>query len=155
MLHDRRRTGHISPPVSFVFDEADSFIPYSAKSEEEETLRSKRIVQEIARRGRKYGLGIGIATQRIVNLDTTVLGQPHTYFVSKLPRQVDRQRIQEAFGVTDETLKQTFRFRKGEWLLVSFDATGAEGLPIPVRVPDANQRIIKFLDGFNSAEKKM
>ncbi|MGF1496771.1 MAG: hypothetical protein ACFB8W_08095 [Elainellaceae cyanobacterium] len=44
----------------------------------------------LARRGRKFGLGIGISTQRIANLDVNTLAQSHTYFVSKLPRQYAR-----------------------------------------------------------------
>jgi hypothetical protein len=147
MFRSRRQSGQISPPVSFIFDEADSFIP-GERSQEEGQDQSRLIAQQLARRGRKYGLGIAIATQRIVYLDTSVLGQPHTYFVSKLPRQTDRQRVQEAFGLTEETFKQTFRFKKGQWLLVSYDATGVEGLPIPITVPDANDRIIMFLQEY-------
>jgi hypothetical protein len=147
MLSYRRRTGLTSPLVSFVFDEADMFIP-SGDSEERGIGMSRYIARELARRGRKYGLGIGIATQRIVYLDTNVLGQPHTYFISKLPRAADRQRIQEAFGISDEAMRQTLRFEKGQWMLVSDDATGMEGVPIPIKVPDANTRIIDFLETF-------
>jgi DNA helicase HerA-like ATPase len=150
MFRFRRQSGQISPPVSFIFDEADSFIPQD-KPEEEGQEESRLIAQQLARRGRKYGLGIAIATQRIVNLDTSVLGQPHTYFVSKLPRQTDRQRVQEAFGLSEETFRQTFRFKKGQWLLVSYDATGVEGLPIPITVPDANNRIAAFLGEYAAA----
>ncbi len=146
MLGERRQAGEFSPPISFIFDEADSFIPSS--TDQEDIIASRAIAQEIARRGRKYGFGIGIATQRIVYLDSNILGQPHTYFVSKLPRQVDRQRIQEAFGISDEALRQTLKFKKGQWLLISYDATGIENLPIPITVPDANERVRKFLSKY-------
>ncbi|MCZ7545108.1 MAG: DUF87 domain-containing protein [Anaerolineae bacterium] len=85
----RRRTGRITPLVSFVFDEADEFIPGQAPSDSHKA--SKAVAMTLARRGRKFGLGIGIATQRIAHLDTNTLAQPHTYFVSKLPRVYDRQ----------------------------------------------------------------
>lgn len=147
MLQSRRNRGQISPLVSFVYDEADMFIP-GGTQEDDGIGRSRYIAQQLARRGRKYGLGIGIATQRIVYLDTNVLGQPHTYFISKLPRQTDRQRIQEAFGISETAMQQTLRFEKGQWLLVSDDATGMEGMPIPVSIPDANQRISEFLSSF-------
>ena len=147
MLKARREKGQISPPVSFIYDEADQFI--AQDSSEPGMIESKRAAQQLARRGRKYGLGIGIATQRIVYLDTSILGQPHTYLVSKLPRATDRERIQEAFGLSDEVVGESLRFGVGQWLLISHSATGIDGLPIPVQLPDANARIAGFLDGLN------
>ncbi len=99
----------------------------------------------LARRGRKFGLGIGIATQRITYLDTSILAQPHTYFVSKLPRKSDQDRIREAFGLSEEMFRQTVKFKKGDWLLVSYDATGLEAVPLSIHTPDANERLAKFL----------
>ena len=73
------------------------------------------------------------------------MSQPHTYFISKLPRAGDRSTVAEAFGLGNEMLDQTFKFLKGQWLLVSHDATGLEAVPLPIKVPDANNRIIDFL----------
>lgn len=112
---DRRRIGQISPLVSFIFDEADEFIPQEASGTYKD---STEIAMTLARRGRKFGLGIGIATQRITYLDTSIIAQPHTYFVSKLPRKSDQDRIREAFGLSDEMFRQTVKFKKGDWLLV-------------------------------------
>ncbi len=149
MLRSRREGGIISPPVSFIYDEADQFI---AQDDKQPGMKeSKHMGEQLARRGRKYGLGIGIATQRIVYLDTNILGQPHTYFVSKLPRASDREKIQEAFGLSDETLQESLRFGVGQWLLISHSATGIDGLPIPVHLPDANARISDFLNGLAGA----
>src|SRR5262249_3273464 len=92
IYEDRRVHGLIQPLVSFIFDEADEFIRRDAKDSYAE---SAEIAQTLARRGRKFGLGIGIATQRIRYLDTNILSQPHTYFVSKLPRLSDRQAVAE------------------------------------------------------------
>jgi hypothetical protein len=139
----RRRTGQITPLASFIFDEADEFIPGHAGSDSQKL--TKAAVMTLARRGRKFGLGIGIATQRIANLDVNTLAQPHTYFVSKLPRQYDRQAIADAFGISEDMFRQTFKFKKGDWLLASYDATGLEAIPIPIHTEDANQRIIEFV----------
>ena len=142
-LYERRReTGAIEPLVGFIFDEADEFIRSGARGSYE---KSAEIAQTIARRGRKFGIGLGIATQRIRYLDTSIMAQPHTYFISKLPRASDRQAVSEAFGFGNEMLNQTFKFGKGQWLLVSHDATGLEAVPLPVKTEDANQRIISFL----------
>lgn len=150
MLYSRREQGIISPPTSFIFDEADQFIAQGDESQSGMN-KSKQTAEQLARRGRKYGLGIGIATQRIVYLDTNILGQPHTYFVSKLPRASDREKIQEAFGLSDEVLQESLRFAVGQWLLISHGSTGIDGLPIPVQLPDANERIKDFLDKLSDA----
>lgn len=150
MLMARRASGQISPLVSFIYDEADQFI--AQDSSEPGMNDSKKAAQQLARRGRKYGLGVGIATQRIVYLDTNILGQPHTYLVSKLPRATDRERIQEAFGLPDTVLSESLRFGPGQWLLISHSATGIDGLPIPIQLPDANARIINFLDGLGGEQ---
>jgi hypothetical protein len=138
----RRLKGIIDPLVSFMFDEADEFIRRDAAGSYAD---SAEIAQTLARRGRKFGLGIGIATQRIRYLDTNIMAQPHTYFISKLPRQSDRQVVAEAFGVSEELLNQTFKFKKGQWLLMSHDATGLEAIPVPIRTPDANGRLRAWL----------
>lgn len=139
----RRRTGQITPLVSFIFDEADEFMP--SKPSNESYGKSKSIAMTLARRGRKFGLGIGIATQRIANLDVNTLSQPHTYFVSKLPRQYDRETIANAFGISEETFRQTFKFKKGDWLLASYDAAGLEAIPIPIHVENAEERVLSQL----------
>lgn len=142
LYEDRRQSGQIEPLASFVFDEADEFIPQSPSGSYQ---KSVEIAHTLARRGRKFGLGIGIATQRIIYLDTSIMAQPHTYLISKLPRKSDRERLAEAFGISEDMFRQTFKFKKGNWLLVSHDATGLEAIPIPIQTEDANQRVIHFL----------
>jgi len=142
-FESRRRTGEIEPLVSFIFDEADEFIPQQASGSYQ---ASSDIAMTLARRGRKFGLGIGIATQRVRYLNTSIMAQPHTYLVSKMPRISDRQVVAEAFGTSEEMFRQTFKFKKGDWLLMSYDATGLEAIPIPIHSEDANERIIRFLN---------
>ncbi|MCS6829716.1 MAG: DUF87 domain-containing protein [Armatimonadota bacterium] len=146
MFENRRKSGKITPLVVFVFDEADEFIPQRREGAEDSYGRSRFVVMTLARRGRKFGLGIGIATQRVRYLDTSIMAQPHTYFVSKMPRQSDRQAIAEAFGISQELLEQTFKFKKGDWLLMSHDAIGLEAVPVPIHCEDANKRVEAFLD---------
>jgi len=74
------------------------------------------------------------------------MAQPHTYFISKLPRLSDRQAVAEAFGISEELLNQTFKFKKGQWLLISHDATGLETVPLPIRTTDANRRLTTWLE---------
>lgn len=141
-IYDRRRQApNRTPFIIFTFDEADLFIPQSGL--DDETMEVRELCVTLARRGRKFGLGIGIATQRSSLLDTEVMSNLHTYFISKLPRVDDRRRVAEAFGISEEQLAPTFTFRKGNWLVISHDATGLKGVPIPTKAVDANERIIR------------
>jgi hypothetical protein len=149
LYESRRKDSSIAHLVSFIFDEADEFIPGQPTSDTQKY--SKAAAMTLARRGRKFGLGLGIATQRIRYLDTSILAQPHTYFVSKLPRLSDRQAIAEAFGISEDMFRQTFKFKKGDWLLASYDAAGLEAIPIPIHTEDANDKIIEFVEKQKSA----
>jgi hypothetical protein len=140
---DRRRRGLIHPLVSFVFDEADEFIPSAPPTQSHH--ESKRIIEILARRGRKFGLGVIIATQRSAYLDTNIMGQLHTYFISRLPRKYDREAVGEAFSISDEIFRQTFRFQKGDWLYISHEAAGLDATPIPIHAINAEERIRRWL----------
>jgi len=143
LFWNRRLKGIISPLVLFIFDEADQFIPGTPRSDSEKL--SKSVIETLTRRGRKFGLGVGIATQRSAYLDTNIMGQLHTYFISKLPRKYDRDVVGEAFSLSPDQFTQTFKFQKGQWLLVSHEATGID-MPIPIQAPNAEDRIKNFLN---------
>jgi DNA helicase HerA-like ATPase len=143
-FEQRRSDSILYPIVSFVFDEADVFISSDPNSPGN-VIGEARL---LARRGRKFGLGLGIATQRIIYLDSSIMAQPHTYFISKLPRESDRNRIAEAFAISPESLEQTFAFTAGQWLVASHDATGLKGTPFPVQLPNANDAVRDWLEDF-------
>jgi len=143
LFWNRRLKGLISPLVLFIFDEADQFIPGTPRSDSEKL--SKSVIETLTRRGRKFGIGVGIATQRSAYLDTNIMGQLHTYFISKLPRKYDRDVVGEAFSLSPEQFTQTFKLQKGQWLLVSHEATGID-MPIPIQAPNAEDRIKEFLN---------
>jgi DNA helicase HerA-like ATPase len=143
LFRNRRVSGTTSPLIIFLFDEADQFIPGTPRSDSEKL--SKAIIETLTRRGRKFGIGIGIATQRSAYLDTNIMGQLHTYFISKLPREYDRNVVAEAFSLSPDQFTQTFKFQKGQWLLVSHEATGID-MPIPIKAPNAEDRIKNFVN---------
>ncbi len=95
---------------------------------------------------------------RIANLDVNTPAQPHTYFVSKLPREYDRRVMvkdrprghRRSLGLSEDMFRHTFKFKQGDWLLASYDATGLEALPIPIHTEDANQSILNFVEQQNS-----
>jgi hypothetical protein len=148
IFNDRKRRGANGPQVLFLYDEADEFMP--SQNTESSYVIAKSAITMLARRGRKFGLGLSFATQRVAYLDTSILAQAHTYLISKLPREYDRKTVSDAFGLSEDMLRRTLKFSKGQWLLVSYEATGLENVPLPVQFPNANERIKEFLEQINS-----
>lgn len=154
MYNFRRDHGLNKPLTSFIFDEADLFIPAKADKKDEDDAEavnnSRMIANTLARRGRKYGLGLGIATQRLTYLDTGILAQLSSYFVGKLPRMSDRVRIAEGFGIEQSNLQSGIS-TTGDWVVLSHTAVGNKGAPIPVHFDNADTRLTSFLSDFDMA----
>jgi DNA helicase HerA-like ATPase len=142
LLVRRKRRFTVKPYILVVFDEAQEFI-----SSKEGGIDGKCSVhvETLLRQGRKYGLGVCIATQRIAYLNTNALQQLHTYFVGTLPRPYDRALVSETFMIDKGILEKTLEFAPGEWLLSSYIATGIENVPIFIKADNAEKEIEKFL----------
>ncbi|HDD70500.1 MAG TPA: ATP-binding protein, partial [Candidatus Bathyarchaeota archaeon] len=102
LLVRRKRRFQVKPYILLVYDEAQEFIPEMGGSTGIDKKCSKQ-VETILRQGRKYGLGVCIATQRVAYLNTNALQQLHTYFVGTLPRPYDRAVISDTFMI-DKTI---------------------------------------------------
>jgi DNA helicase HerA-like ATPase len=142
LLIRRKRQFTVKPYILVVFDEAQEFI-----SNKESGLDGKvsHHVETLLRQGRKYGLGVCLATQRIAYLNTNALQQLHTYFVGTLPRPYDRALVSETFMIDKGILEKTLEFAPGEWLLSSYIATGIENVPIFIKADNAEKEIEKYL----------
>jgi DNA helicase HerA-like ATPase len=151
LLIRRKRRFQVKPYILLVFDEAQEFIPSGASGID---AKCSGHVETLLRQGRKYGLGVCIATQRIAYLNTNALQQLHTYFVGTLPRPYDRQLVSETFMIDKGILEKTLEFAPGEWLLSSYIATGMENVPIFIKADNAENEIEKYLKeemkGFNA-----
>jgi DNA helicase HerA-like ATPase len=142
LLVRRKRRFAVKPYILVVFDEAQEFI-----SSKEGGIDGKcsHHVETLLRQGRKYGLGVCIATQRIAYLNTNALQQLHTYFVGTLPRPYDRALVSETFMIDKGILEKTLEFAPGEWLLSSYIATGIENVPIFIKADNAEKEVEKYL----------
>ena len=143
ILNRRKREFKLSPFILFVFDEAQEFIKARGKTEE---LECSEAIEDLARHGRKYGLGVCISTQRIAHLNTNVLQQLHTYFVGTLPRPYDRSLISDVCTIEKDILDKTLEFGKGEWLVSSHSATGMPNVPIFIKSDNTEYVLLKFLE---------
>jgi hypothetical protein len=63
-----------------------------------------------------------------------------------------RDTLADAFGVTEDMMEKTLKFTKGQWLLMSYDATGLTNVPIPVGFPNTNDRIKRYLQAEGGRE---
>jgi DNA helicase HerA-like ATPase len=142
LLVKRKRKFQTKPYILLVFDEAQEFIPSGGSGIE---AKCSAHVETLLRQGRKYGIGVCIATQRIAYLNTNALQQLHTYFVGTLPRPYDRNLVSDTFMIDKSILEKTLEFAPGEWLLSSYIATGIENVPMFIKADNAENEIEKYL----------
>ncbi len=77
-------------PILFVLEEAHTYLKSGENS------ISSRIVQKIAKEGRKYGSGLLLVTQRPSELDETVLSQCGSVVALRMTNSNDRSHIKSA-----------------------------------------------------------
>ncbi len=97
-LFDLRKKDKV-PPFLMVFEEAHNFIPEKGFGQ----AISNPIMRKIASEGRKFGLGIGVISQRPARIDKNVLSQCNTQFILKVTNPNDLKAISKSFeGVSSE-----------------------------------------------------
>lgn len=106
-----RREKMIPPIISFI-EEAHQFAP------EVNSAPSKKIIETIAREGRKFLHSLVLISQRPVNLSTTALSQCNSQLILKILNPHDLAYIgKTSEGITAETLKLLTSLGVGEGLL--------------------------------------
>ncbi len=80
-------------PLLFVCEEAHRYAPADKKIGFGPT---KRALSRIAKEGRKYGVFLGLVTQRPAEIDSTIISQCSTLFVMRLANDNDQDLIRSA-----------------------------------------------------------
>jgi DNA helicase HerA-like ATPase len=80
-------------PLLFVCEEAHRYAPADSKIGFGPT---RRALSRIAKEGRKYGVFLGLVTQRPAEIDTTIISQCSTLFVMRLSNDRDQALIRSA-----------------------------------------------------------
>ncbi len=97
-LFDLRKKNRI-PPFIMVIEEAHNFVPEKGFGQ----AVSNPIMRKIASEGRKFGLGIGVISQRPARIDKNVLSQANTQFILRVTNPNDLKAISKSFeGITSE-----------------------------------------------------
>jgi len=108
-----RKTTKFSAPIFVIIEEAHVFIP---KGEHTDT---KYWASKVAREGRKFGIGLGIVSQRPRNIDPNVLSQMGSLAIMKIVQDDDQQQIASAAeSLSKDLLTQLSSLNIGDAVLV-------------------------------------
>lgn len=114
-LFNERRNKNV-PPFLLIVEEAHQFAPERTR---EEAAISKRIIETIAREGRKFGASLCLISQRPINLSTTALSQCNTHLILRVTNPYDLKHIGESSeGLDNKSLDMITSLKVGEALLV-------------------------------------
>ncbi len=132
-LFKLRMKGQI-PPAFLLVEEAHNFAPEKAKMAHNP---SKSIIEKIAREGRKFGLALGVVSQRPVNLSTTTLSQCNTHILLRVTNPNDLKHIEEsAEGIDSRMARSITSLKVGEGIIVG----EAVRYPIFIEIRDRKSR---------------
>lgn len=94
-LQRHRRINRDSLPTSIVLEEAHAFVNQWSGSDEFPTpgRMCTRTFERIAREGRKFGLGLVLASQRPSEISPTVLAQCNSFLLHRLVNDRDQQLV--------------------------------------------------------------
>ncbi|MEX1018110.1 MAG: ATP-binding protein [Litorilinea sp.] len=116
---------HIPFPVFCLMEEAHNYAPANAEAVSSDVL--KQILSE----GRKFGVSIGLITQRPGKLDSDVLSQCMTQCIMRITNPIDQNRIAESVeSVGRDLLRELPSLSKGQ-VIVSGSAVNT---PVMLRV---------------------
>jgi len=113
-------------PITLICEEAHRYVPEDTELGFEPT---KRAISRIAKEGRKYGVSLGIVTQRPAELDATILSQCNTVFAMRMTNEKDQEIVKAAISDAATSLMEfipSMRDREA----IAF----GEGLALPARI---------------------
>lgn len=99
-------------PVFILIEEAHNFAPADANT------ISTGILKQVLSEGRKFGVGVGLISQRPGKLDADVLSQCNTQFLLRIVNPVDQARVAESVeSVGRDLLKELPALNKGQAII--------------------------------------
>jgi len=108
-----KRNYRFNTPVFIIIEEAHVFIPKN------EDAKAKYWAAKIAREGRKFGVGLGIVSQRPRAIDSNVLSQMGSLAVMKIVQDDDQNQIASAAeSISKEFIAQLTSLNIGDAVLI-------------------------------------
>lgn len=113
-------------PILLICEEAHSYIPRSTDSQ---YAGARKSMERIAKEGRKYGIGLGIASQRPHEVSETVLAQCGTFLCMRLTNPEDQSYVRSLVPESEGDFTNVISgLGRGEALVLG------EAAPVPSRV---------------------
>ncbi len=129
----RERYFKFNSPIFVIIEEAHVFIP------KDQDTSAKYWTAKIAREGRKFGLGLGIVSQRPRSVDLNVLSQMGSFAIMKIIQEDDQRQIASATESTSrELISQLTSLNVGDAVLVG----QWTNLPSLVHVEEVKEKIM-------------
>jgi hypothetical protein len=129
-------------PILLICEEAHAYIPRESESQ---FAGSRRSMERIAKEGRKYGVGLGIVSQRPHEVSDTVLAQCGTFICLRITNPDDQAYLRRLVPESEGDLVDVLAgLGRGEALVLG------EAVPLPTRVqferpdPEPNSDDIDF-----------
>ncbi len=113
-------------PVLLVCEEAHRYLPHAPS---EATRSVRRQLERIAREGRKYGVCLGLVSQRPSELSSTALSQCGTIMSLRLNNQADQGHLIAALTEGARSIAGAVGALRNRECIIS-----GEGVPLPMRV---------------------
>ncbi len=112
-------------PILLLCEEAHSYIPRESGGQYDGT---RKTMERIAKEGRKYGVGLGVVTQRPHELSETVLSQCGTYICLRITNPDDQAYVRDLVPESEGDLTNILSsLGRGEAMIMG------EGTPLPIR----------------------
>ncbi len=129
----KQRNYKFEGPIFVIIEEAHVFVP------KEHDTSAKYWAAKIAREGRKFGLGLGIVSQRPRSVDLNVLSQMGSFAIMKIIQEDDQRQIASATESTSrELINQLTSLNVGDAILVGQWVN----LPSLVHVEEVKEKVM-------------
>jgi uncharacterized protein len=113
-------------PILLVCEEAHTYVPRDTESQ---FAGARRSMERIAKEGRKYGVGLGVVSQRPHELSETVLAQCGTFLCLRITNPDDQSYVRSLVPESEGDLVDVLAgLGRGEALVLG------EAVPLPTRV---------------------
>src|SRR5204862_6981682 len=121
--------------VILILEEAQNYIRENRRSEEDSI--SKQVFERIAREGRKFGLGLVVASQRPSEMSKTVLSQCNSFIVHRLQNPEDQKYVRQLVSAANEDILQQLPILPQQHVIIMGDAVRT---PVQAKMNTANPR---------------
>lgn len=135
-------------PILLICEEAHAYIP---RATEAQFAGSRKSMERIAKEGRKYGVGLGVVSQRPHEVSETVLAQCGTFVCLRITNPSDQTYVRGLVPEAERDLVEILAgLGRGETLVLG------EAAPLPTRMqveipePSPNSDDVDFLKSWKS-----